>query len=102
MKSIAPSESPLYASLTSRHITDEARAFVGSLRKGLENHEKQSGRRSYSRRGDMLIQFEFAVGAFLADLLRAAAHDKADGWVSGPRRLRASQVNELATGRSNR
>jgi hypothetical protein len=78
---IKPSETSLYASLNSKAVTDEARALVDSLRHGIEFHEGHTGSRAYKRRGDKLEQFEFALGAFLADLLRAAGNEEADGWV---------------------
>ncbi len=79
--SITPSDTPLYAALNSKPITDEARTFVRNLRMGIECHEAQTASRKNRRRDHKLDEFEWALGAFLADLLRAAAQDKADGWV---------------------
>jgi hypothetical protein len=78
---IKPSEASLYASLNSKAVTDEARALVDSLCHGMEFHERHTGSRSYKRHGAKLEQLEFAMGAFLADLLRAANNEEADGWV---------------------
>lgn len=76
-----PSDTPLYASLNAKAITEEARALVSGIRKGIEFHEGKTGSRENKRRGRKLQEFEFALGAFLADLLRAANHEEASGWV---------------------
>lgn len=76
-----PCDTPLYASLDAKGITDEARALVTSIRKGIEFHEGKTGSRKNKRCGYKLEQFEFALGAFLADLMRAASHEEASGWV---------------------
>jgi hypothetical protein len=76
-----PSKTPLFASLNSTVVSDEARALIDTLRHSMEFHERHTGSRTYQRRGAKLEQLEFALGAFVADLLRAANNGEADGWV---------------------
>ncbi|GEO15992.1 hypothetical protein [Microvirga aerophila] len=76
-----PSDRPLYASLDAKPITDEARALVIGIRKGVEFHEAKTGSRKNRRCGHKLQGFDFALGAFLADLMRAPNHEAAAGWV---------------------
>ena len=69
-----------YASLTSRAVTDSARSTVGALASKLAQHEIKRGKRTHARVTKSAAHRK-AVEAFLGDLLRAHANEKAQGWV---------------------
>src|SRR4051794_4726651 len=76
-----PSEDAIYAALNSRAVTETARDLITSLRMSIEVHDQITETAKYKRRGRKLQEFEEALGAFLADLLRAAGDKDAQGWV---------------------
>ncbi len=51
------------------------------MRKGIEFHERQSGIQTYRKHDSELTKFEYAIGAVVADLLRAQLDRDAQGWV---------------------
>jgi hypothetical protein len=78
---VFPSAEPIYAALNSRAVSDAARELVQILRRGIEHHEGATKSRAYKRKGRKLEEFDSALGAFVADLLRAMGSKDADGWV---------------------
>jgi hypothetical protein len=58
-----------YAALRAHANTKEAEVVVKTLAVMLEDHAIATGARKNKRRGSMAEKFEYAVGAFLADLL---------------------------------
>ena len=79
MTSEPTSPRAIYAALNSRPVTDEAQALVDAVVGQVNAYERTLGKNK--RHGDRAEAFTRLTGAFLADLLRALAHRKADGWV---------------------
>ena len=75
-----PSEDAIYLALNSRAITDQARRLIETLRIEIESFEAGARSRKYQSRGAKLAELHFAIGAFVANLLRAEADQKAGGW----------------------
>src|ERR1700746_3047639 len=59
-----------YAALPAHPISDQAKALVGTLARMLDDHALAMGVRKY-KRNSTAEKLDYAVGAFLADLLRA-------------------------------
>jgi hypothetical protein len=78
---------PHFASLSSRPVTKEAKDLVERLSIELMEQEAahlapKAGRTKRNKRGpERAARFRFALGAFLADLLRAQTKEAAQGWV---------------------
>lgn len=70
----------LFASLDHACISPEALDLASSLSHALSFHEEVTSPRDRKRRERDQEAFEFAVGAFLADLLAVAADDQHQGW----------------------
>jgi hypothetical protein len=68
------------ASLDATAISPEAQHTVSKLTKQIIDSDLQAGRRQRSMRGDHLLKFERAVGAFLFELLKGASTSKTFGW----------------------
>jgi hypothetical protein len=69
-----------HAALMGGAVSDAGRLLIARIRDAILEHERVTKPRKYARGVHMLAKFECAIGAFLADLLRA--HQRGDGWIS--------------------
>lgn len=78
---------PHFATLSSRPVTEEAKLLIERLADVLLEHEAKhlppkTGKTRNNKRGPKrAADFRHALGAFLADLLKAYTKQAADGWV---------------------
>jgi hypothetical protein len=73
----------VFASLTSRAVTDSAHGVVDALVEQIVAHEHKRGKRKHAR-VTKAASHRKAVEGFLGDLLRAQANETAPGWVYHP------------------
>ena len=63
-------------------MSDAGRRLVNRICDAVEERERSVQVRKYARGPNMRIKFEKAIGAFVADVLRARQSARADGWLS--------------------
>jgi hypothetical protein len=82
-----------YASLTSRAVSDQARALIDHFIEMVEGVEEESGWRKNKRSEKSRSAFRRAMEGFVGDLLRAYADNKSGGWV-----YRSQKANSFSGG----
>ena len=69
-----------YASLRAHATSEQAKVLVAKLSSIVEDHTIEAGLRKKKRR-DTAGRLEYAIGAFLADLLRPLDAEEPNGWI---------------------